>query len=127
MAKKKAKVSKWTWGQIEGIEDLPNANVDFIRILLLHCRTIPVGLETFFRLNLAPYYDTVTPTGLSNEAGFVIYRLSDLVPQKRRETIEIYPRDESSWYTLEEWRDEFGAELQIPEIRGTAPRLPDDY
>jgi len=80
-----------------------------------------VKLELFFNLALTPYY---SPDGdLSVNAGHIIYRFSDFIPEETRKCIEVYPsergsiiRENSCWDSLEDWRKEWSSHLSIPDF-----------
>lgn len=65
----------------------------------------------FFNYALLPYYEDVFWDGLANDAGHIIYRLSDILPKEERQNMIIYPSDNgsiimnnSAWDSLEDWR-----------------------
>lgn len=68
-------------------------------------------IETFFFYALGPYYCPVGWDGIKRNAGHIIYRLSDFLPEEKRSNIAIYPSEHGSlivnnypWDSLGDWR-----------------------
>lgn len=126
-----AKSFHYTWDDIVGYEELHPADVDMIRRLLSFFRANrQLGLRTFFLMALAPYYEPQYG-GLQRDACFILYRLSDQVPQAVQRTLCVGRKNDSDWYTLEDWREAIlndytnnGEESEIPVFKGTLPELP---
>jgi len=94
------------------------------------------GVEGFFSWALLPYY---TPFfsgdfyGLGKNAGHIIYRLSDFIPEDERRNIPIYPSKDGTllmkqlegniqWDSLEDWRKSW--EKDHPIIPDFIKKLP---
>jgi len=92
---------------------LPTADLAYLRSLLQWHKDHPdlFSIETFFCQALLGYYDCMW-SGMNQEVGHLVYRLSDSVPEEERGRIPVYPGiDEGSlilennrWYSLEDWR-----------------------
>jgi len=73
------------------------------------------GVEWFFHCALLPYYQPIDWDGMNIDAGHIIYRLSDFLPEEKRSKIEIYPNphggsliiNDYPWDSLEDWRKQW--------------------
>jgi hypothetical protein len=73
------------------------------------------GVEWFFHCALLPYYQPIDWDGMNIDAGHIIYRLSDFLPEEKRSKIEIYPNphggsliiNDYHWDSLEDWRKQW--------------------
>jgi len=95
----------------------PIGNADDVRELVQKFKNGAFDLDGFFRNALLPFYDVMW-FSLRGQAGHILYRLSDSVPEEKRKKIAIYssregslildPRngdiDDYKWDSLEDWR-----------------------
>jgi len=96
-----------------GDVDYVKKSVDFIKFLKENTSKNKSELiNALFSKLLTPYYDCMFD-GMAIEVGNFIYRLSDLIPEDERETVEIYPGGEV-WYNLNDWRKEWSRNKTIP-------------
>lgn len=84
-------------------------------------------IDEFFSWALLPYYTPYLPGDfyrLSQNAGHIIYRLSDFLTEEERQKIAIYPSEKGSmiikmlsgnvqWDSLEDWRKSWEKEHPI--------------
>lgn len=72
-------------------------------------------LEIFFSYALLPYYQQIDWDGIKTDAGHIIYRLSDFLPEEKRSKIAVYPNrnggslilNDNPWDSLEDWRKQW--------------------
>lgn len=112
---------------------LPLGDLEKLRDLVGEYEKNPnLSTELFFSVALIPYYSPMWE-GLDQQAGDVIYVLSEFVPEEKRRTMYVYPSSTGSlleedvkWDSLEDWRAERRAkrgEDFIQDILGTLPEL----
>lgn len=93
----------------------PVGDIEWIKDLAKTYRENPgMDIGHVFSMSLLGYYDAMWG-GLDRNAGHIIYRLSDHIPQEEREKISIYPSETGSivmdafgpWDSLEDWRKQW--------------------
>ncbi len=108
-----AKFFKFNWSYLDRMEEIEPGSLDEIRCLLRFVGTSPQlvdPLQTFFSMALAPFTDPRTcdrghcMPELPVLAGNVLYRVSDLVPELRRESLTIFETEAGVLFSLEDWR-----------------------
>jgi hypothetical protein len=94
---------------------LPDSTLETLRELVYLHRDHPdeISVEYVFKQALLGYYDPMW-NGLRQEAGDIIFRLSDFIPREEREKIDVYPSQNGSlsirgWQydSLEDWRKQW--------------------
>lgn len=127
-------------GNSNWFDTLPVGSIEHIRRTLdliksvysdhVACDDAFEALEFFFRHALMPFYDCMWD-GLKLEAGHVIYRLSDKLPDDICTTIKTYPcidinpEQPNEWYTLSSFRQEWeNLHPVIPELQHLLPPEP---
>ena len=103
--------------QKDSLDGLLNEDVSHLRMLVQKYRDNPkFTTEHFFSLALFAFYDVMDEEGINGTTGHIIYRMSDAVIEKQRETIPIYPDSTGSlilpdegdpWDSLEDWRKQW--------------------
>jgi hypothetical protein len=102
------KFFKFDWSYLDRLAEIQPDSLDEIRRLLRCVGTSDVSdpLRTFFAVALRPHYcpSWGPAQSLPALAGNVLYRLSDLVPLERRESMHLFDDYPSGSFTLEDWR-----------------------
>lgn len=107
------KFFKFDWSYLDRLDEITPGSLDEIRCLLRFAGTSPGlsdPLQTFFSMALAPFTDPRTcdqgrcmPV-LPVLAGNVLYRLSDLLSEARRQSLPIFETEAGVAFSLEDWR-----------------------
>ena len=119
---KTQKISRWTWEDLTGQEELRDDNMENFRVTLLWVLAQPplsTARMNIFRTLLQPEFDD--EEGMSLEARAAVYRLSEQIGESSRPFINV------CFYSLQEWRLLFEAQfrdtLSIPLFLGEMPEL----
>ncbi len=124
------KFFRFDWSYLERLDEIEPGTLDEVRLLLRFVATAETldPLRVFFSMALAPFYDARVcedqgrcPRALPTLTGNVLYRLADLVPQQRRESLPLF-----EGMTLQDWRDTWvlqfkKGEESIPHFAGGDP------
>lgn len=110
LQKSREALKNWPDLPITGLQTIREIFEDATRIMQEHGKDERFGREWLFSFGLLGYYDAMHG-GLKTDAGHVLYRLSDHVPEEERRSMEIYPSRDGSltvegnpWDSLEDWR-----------------------